>query len=115
MNAAAAIWIIRLSVSAVMVVFGLSQLIRPGRWLDYLPRLTRWLLPVRPESFMRSHGLGNLALGTLLASGMWPAVLLWAAIGWWVSILPFALRHDVYIGLRDMAIIAALAACLLLL
>lgn len=110
-----AIWLLRLSIGLVMVLFGINQVLQPKNWLSYVPKWLRWLLPVKFELFMRCHGLGNLLLGAVFITGIWPVAMTWIVLLWWGSILPFALRYDLYIALRDLAIIAALASLLFLL
>lgn len=107
--------LIRISIGAVMILFGLSQMVAPKRWLGYVPWWLDFLLPMPSRIFMRLHGLGNLVLGTLLAGGWWPLIIGYVAAGWWFSILPFALAYDMFIGLRDAVIICAICAYLILL
>lgn len=102
--------LIRLSIGATMVAFGVHQILRPQPWLVYIPAWLERLLPARPESFMRSHGSGNVALGLLFISGFSIVFVSWATVVWWLSILPFALWHDWAIGLRDFAVICAALA-----
>ena len=102
--------LIRLSIGLTMVVFGLHQLARPRPWLVYIPAWMERLLPIKPETFMQSHGAQNVTLGLLFISGWHIVFVSWATVVWWLSILPFALWHDWAIGLRDMAIICAVLA-----
>jgi uncharacterized membrane protein YphA (DoxX/SURF4 family) len=105
-----AILLIRLSIGLTMACFGLSQLINPKGWLGYIPEWLEVLMPMKPTSFMREHALGNFFLGLLFVIGVWPVVVAWIVAAWWLSILPFALRYDRYIGLRDISIICATLA-----
>lgn len=107
-------WIIRISVGLLMVIFGLSQFLRPEPWLRFVPKWLQALLPLKPEHFMRLHALGNLTLGVWVISGMWPVLAVIAAGVWFLSIIPFALLEDFHVGLRDAVILASLAALLLL-
>lgn len=106
--------LIRLGVGVVMVLFGLSQLRSPELWLTYIPRIIRFFMPMEPKIFMRIHSLGNLGLGLLLCLGIWFPVILWITIFWWISILPFAFYYEYTVGLRDVSIILALIALLML-
>jgi len=109
-----AILLIRLSVGFTMVCFGLSQFINPHTWLGYIPKWLELLMPMKSTSFMREHAAGNFVLGVLFMIGVWPVVTAWIVAGWWLSILPFALRYDRYIGLRDVCIICATIAVIVL-
>ncbi len=106
--------LLHVSIGVTMVAFGLHQAVRPSAWFEYLPRLIRWLLPVSPEHFMRSHGVLNIILGAWLISGIWPVPATWTALAWWASILPFAFMVKWTIGLRDLCIICALVSLLLI-
>lgn len=109
-----AILLLRVAPALTMVIFGLNQLLRPGDWLDYIPAWATKSSPMKPESSMRLHSLGNLAFGLFLASGWHPLLAAWVALVWWVSILPFAFRVNWAIGLRDLTISLGLVALILL-
>jgi len=109
-----AILLIRLGVGLTMIAFGVSQFVNPKGWIGYLPGWMQKLMPMKPTSFMREHAVGNFILGLLFVIGIWPVVIAWCVALWWLSILPFALRYDRYIGLRDGAIILAVVAVILL-
>jgi uncharacterized protein YjeT (DUF2065 family) len=106
--------LIRGGIGLVMVLFGLSQLRKPEKWLKYIPKLIQFLMPVKPESFMRVHSLGNISLGLLLLTGLFQPLTIWLAIAWWIWVSPFAFYYEVTVGLRDFAIIMALVALLVL-
>jgi hypothetical protein len=106
--------LIRLGVGIVMVLFGLSQMKSPEKWLQYIPKFFQFIMPVRPTSFMRAHSLGNLGLGAWLMIGGGGTWSIWISILWWISILPSAFYHAYTTGLRDFAIIMALIALLVL-
>jgi hypothetical protein len=106
--------VIRLGIGLNMVAFGVHQIVKPSEWLEYVPRFLRWMLPIKPESFLRSHGILNYALGLWLMIGWAPIIATSAAIIWWVSILPFAFMVKWSIALRDVSIICALVGLLLL-
>jgi hypothetical protein len=106
--------LIRIGVGIVQAVFGISQFKSPHKWTSYMPGLIRFILPVSPETFMRVHAMGNLALGILLLAGLWMPVTIWLALAWWIWILPFAFYKDFSIGMRDTAIIMSLIALLVL-
>lgn len=109
-----AVTLIRTGVGITMLCFGLSHLIRPQAWIVYIPRWIRHISPLAPVEVMRLHSFGNLLLGGLFGSGLVRGVTPWLIAMWWLSILPFALVHDRYIGLRDFAIIMALFAVIVL-
>lgn len=109
-----AAFIIRLGIGTTMVAFGLHQIVHPEKWLEYIPKWLGFFLPTSREHFLRSHGAGNFLLGTWLILGFWQPVAVWITLLWWVSILPFALRVQWSIGLRDLSIIASLVALLLI-
>lgn len=106
--------LIRLGVGIVMLLFGLSQIKSPAKWLGYIPGFLKFIMPIRPTSFMRLHSLGNIVLGGLLVSSFWQPVSIWLALIWWGTILPFAFYYGYTTGLRDFAIIMALVSLLLL-
>lgn len=110
-----AILLIRLGIGFTMVCFGLSQFFNPQGWLMYIPGWLEKLLPMKATTLMREHALGNFFLGLLFMIGVWPLVLAWLVLLWWLSIFPFALRHDHYIALRDLSIIMATIAVIVLL
>lgn len=109
-----AILLIRLGIGFTMVCFGLSQLVNPQGWLMYIPGWLEKLMPMKATTFMREHALGNLGLGLLFIIGVWPLVIAWLVVLWWASIFLFALRHDRYIALRDLSIIMAGIAVIVL-
>lgn len=113
-DAETAALLIRIGVGTVMIAFGASQFRSPHKWLDYMPRFVRFILPIEPAAFMRVHSLSNLVLGILLLSGLWMPAALGFVLAWWIAILPFAFYKDFTIGLRDFAIIMALIAMLVL-
>jgi hypothetical protein len=106
--------ILRLAPALTMVIFGLNQWVKPSDWVHYIPPSLARSSPMKPESSMKLHALGNLAFGLLLASGWHPLVGVWIALIWWASILPFAFRVNWAIGLRDLSITLGLVALLLL-
>jgi hypothetical protein len=106
--------LIRLGVGICMILFGISQVKSPRNWFVYLPGPVRFILPTKPETFMRIHAIGNLVLGIILAANLWMPVTVWLNIFWWASILPFAFYKEMSTGLRDAAIIVSLIALLVL-
>lgn len=106
--------LIRVIVGATMMSFGVHQIVRPGAWSGYLPPQLIRLLPAPKNSFMRTHGLGNLALGLGLFIQLLPFVVDWIVLVWWLSILPFAFYADWAVGMRDASVIAALAALIIM-
>ena len=111
-----AVWLIRGGVSLTMIVFGLNEMANPNAWLQYIPESLRRSSPIAPATSMRLHALGNIAFGLFLIAGNFhPLIAAWVAIIWWVSILPFAFKVKWDIGMRDLTIVAALAALISLL
>lgn len=106
--------IIRLSIGLAMIVFGASQMKSPEKWLKYMPGIIRFLMPIKPTSFMRMHSVGNISLGFLLAAGLFQPVSIWMALLWWIWVSPFAFYYEFTVGLRDLAIIMSLVSLLLL-
>ena len=106
--------LIRIGVSSVQVLFGLSQQRSPEDWLGYIPKPIQFIMPIKPAKFMRIHSLGNLGIGIWLLSGLALPVAIWVSLLWWIWILPFAFYKAMSIGLRDFAIIMSLIALLLL-
>lgn len=115
MDTDVAIMLIRYGAALTMVVFGISQMLNPNKWIDYIPESLRKISPIQPQTTMRLHAIGNVLLGLWLISGMYIEIALWANIIWWISILPFAFIKEWTIGLRDVSIIMALIAALALL
>lgn len=110
-----ALTLIRTSIGGVMVIFGLSQMVKPAYWERYEPSWLKKLLPISSSLSLRIHGVGNFGLGLMYMLGINPVLFSWLVAIWWLSILPFALWDDIYVGLRDVAIIAAVFAGLALL
>jgi uncharacterized protein YjeT (DUF2065 family) len=106
--------ILRLAPALTMVVFGLHQMLRPQEWLHYIPEWASRMSPMKPQTSMRLHALGNVAFGLFLASGWHPVLGAWIAVLWWLTILPFAFRVSWAIGLRDLTITLGLVALILL-
>ena len=106
--------LLRLAPALTMVIFGIHQWAKPSEWLHYIPAWATKSSPMKPESSMKLHALGNIAFGLFLASGWHPLLSVWVALIWWVSILPFAFRVSWAIGLRDLTITVGLVALLLL-
>lgn len=105
---------LRLSVGLMMIAFGLHQMWRPDKWLEYIPRWLGRVLPVSALSFMASHGFGNFVLGTALALGVWQPVILWIVLVWWLSLLPFVFYVNWRNGFRDIVAIAAVISLIVL-
>jgi uncharacterized membrane protein YphA (DoxX/SURF4 family) len=109
-----AILLIRLGTALTMVVFGIHQFVRPGAWIHYIPEGLAKMSPMSKEGQMKMHAAGNVIFGLWLALGLYPLIGAWVALIWWITILPFSFRKwD--IGLRDLSIIAGLAALIMLL
>lgn len=113
MNAAELL--LRLGPALTMVVFGVNQWMRPQSWVHYIPSALQRTSPMKPESSMKLHALGNLAFGLFLATGWHPLLGAWIAFVWWLSILPFAFKVSWAIGMRDLSITVSLLALILLL
>lgn len=108
------ILLIRLGTALTMVVFGIDQFARPANWTHYIPDSLAKMSPMSKDMQMRLHAAGNVIFGLWLALGLFPILGAWVALIWWLSILPFSFRKwD--IGLRDLSIIASLAALIILL
>lgn len=106
--------LLRIGVGVVMVAFGIYQILRPGPWLIYIPKLVRFIMPLEATTIIRIHSLGNLSLGMLLLAGLWLPVTLWLVLAWWTFILPLCTRADLTVGLRDFGFIMMIAALILL-
>lgn len=109
-----AVLLIHLVVGFTMLCFGLSQLINPKGWTQYLPKWLAAILPFKPTTVLRLHSLGNVSLGLLFMSTLWPVIVAYLVAAWWTFIFPFAFRQDRYIALRDLSIIAAIVATIVL-
>jgi len=115
MNIQTAIMLIQWPIAITMIVFGIHQMSKPAMWLKYIPAWILKMTPVKPETEMRLHALGNLVFGLFLGFGFgFPLVAAWIAFIWWLSIIPFAWRVDWTIGMRDLCITLALAALIFL-
>ncbi len=91
-----------------MVAFGAHQITCPKSWHHYLPPWVERRLPVgRNEAFLL-HGAGNVSLGLLLISGLFPRLTIRSAIWWWITVTPFAARADWRSGARDLGILGSL-------
>lgn len=106
--------IIRVGVGVTMVGFGLHQIVKPMDWSMYIPAWLSKIDPIPKGLTLQMHGVGNFLLGLLFMAGFWPQVFDWLALAWWLTILPLALYVKWSIGLRDLTIIAALAALIIL-
>ncbi len=106
--------LIRLSVGVVMVLFGAHQISTPSYWRRYMPGIIRFLLPIQSSTFFRIHGLGNVSIGLLLMSGLFPPVSACIALTWWIWVTPFAAYYDFSVGMRDFVIVMALLAVVFL-
>jgi len=107
-------FLLRFGVSLIMLVFGIHQLIKPQDWFEYIPKWLQDFLPTKPTTEMRMHALGNILFGGFLLSNIYPVAAGWVAFIWWLTILPFAFRRSWAIGMRDLTIIFALGAYILL-
>ena len=110
-----ALYILRLAPALTMIVFGLHQYARPQGWLTYIPNWASRVSPLKPQTTMRLHSLGNVVFGLFLASGWHPLIGAWVALLWWLSILPFAFRVSWAVGMRDLTITLGLVALIFLL
>lgn len=110
------LFVISFGVAITMISFGINQLTKPYKWLDYLPPWLIKMSPLKPETDMRIHSLGNIIFGLYLIFPFYhPLIAAWIAFIWWLTILPFAFRYNWAIGMRDLSIILALLALILLL
>ena len=109
--------VLRLGTALVMVVFGVHQMLWPHEWFEYLPAWLKKLSPVSDTTDMRLHAVGNIFLGLWfgLAGTLFPFVIAWLVLIWWLSILPFAFRRNWSIGMRDTTIIFGVIAYLMIL
>lgn len=115
MNIDAAILILEVGSAITMVSFGIHQLINPKEWLKFMPPWMIKYSPLKPETEMRIHALGNILFGLFLVLNFGLALCAaWIAFVWWLSIVPFAWRVDWALGLRDLNISLALAALIFL-
>jgi hypothetical protein len=103
---------LRIIISATMVLFGIDQITNPNAWTSYVPDKIAELTHMNKKLIIRVHSFGNLILGVLFGTGVNLTFTTWATLIWWVSILPFAFLYDWRIGLRDTAIVGALALIL---
>jgi uncharacterized membrane protein YphA (DoxX/SURF4 family) len=110
-----AIWLLRVGIALVMVVFGINQLANTKAWLEYIPEFVRKISPLSPETQMRWHALGNIVFGLFLVAGnFYPLIAAWVALIWWLTILPFAFKKwD--IGMRDLTTTISIIALIHLL
>lgn len=116
MNIQAAIMLIEWPVGITMLIFGIHEMAKPAEWLKFLPGWMIRTSPMKAETQMRMHALGNIIFGLFLIFNFgFPLVAAWIAFVWWLSIVPFAWRVDWTIGLRDLSIALSLAALIFLL
>lgn len=101
---------VRYATGAVMIAFGISQIVNPKSWTHYEPEWLKKILPVSSELFMQSHGGINVGLGLLFVSGWRLHFISWTTYLWWLSILPFAFKVDWRSGARDFIIVMSLLA-----
>lgn len=99
-----------------MIVFGVHQLRKPVEWLKFIPPWMHKMSPMKPETEMRFHAVGNLLFGLFLIFNLgFPLVAVWIAFIWWLSIVPFAWRVDWALGMRDLTIAVSLLSLILIL
>ncbi len=108
------IFVISFGVGITMIAFGINQLTKPGNWLGYMPSWLTGASPMKPETTMRIHALGNILFGLFLIFPLYPIVAAWIGLIWWITILPFAFKYDWRIGMRDLSIVFALIALVML-
>jgi len=106
--------LLRGSTAITMIVYGVHQILRPVSWFSYVPGWLVKILPMKPETFMKEHGVGNALLGLLLLFNVRPEFTYWVVLVWWLSILPFAFYEDWRNGMRDIVIIAGITALITL-
>jgi uncharacterized membrane protein YphA (DoxX/SURF4 family) len=106
--------LIRLSVGATMISFGINQIIKPNIWQEYIPKWLEKLDPLPTSLTLQLHGVANLALGFLFVIGFLPEFFDWVVLAWWLSILPFAFYARWTLGARDVITIVALIVLILL-
>lgn len=106
--------VVRVAIGAIMVSFGIHQIVNPSFWFGYVPPRLAKLLPTSSTSFMRTHGVGNLTLGFIYLIGLLPNIFDWVVLAWWLSILPFAFYYEWAAGMRDVGIMAGITALIIL-
>jgi len=109
-----AVWILRIALALVMIVFGISQLSTPLIWSHYVPGFLAERLGDSFSLMLRGHALVNIFLGLFLISGLFPRLAALLALLWLAGLTPFAFKTwD--IGIRDSALTLSALALLSLL
>jgi len=109
-----ALFVLKASVAALMIIFGVHQFVHPDKWQNYIPKWTERTYGVASESIIRFHALGNLILAIFLISSVFPLAAAWAVFIWWAATLPFSFMEDWRNGVRDLMVSAAVLAIIYL-
>ena len=102
-----AIQLLKIGPSAMMILFGIAQLIQPQSWEMYIPTV---IVQYTGSWFLVVHALINICLGILLWSEWKPKLITAAVVVWYISIIPFAFLVDKSGALRDIVIVMSLIA-----
>lgn len=108
---------IRLLTSAIglnMIVFGINQIARPPKWHNYIPEWLAKLLPVSKTTALRLHGSGNVSLGLLFMTAYKLHMTGLLVAAWWAFVTPFCARVSWRAGVRDVSILSAIIAVMML-
>jgi hypothetical protein len=107
--------LLRIPAALLMLSFGINQMWKPYYWVEEIPPIIKDNLPTKPESFMRVHSLGNIALGVLLLSGLWLYIITWLSALWLTSIvLAIFINKNWTVAMRDLCVAASLFALIIL-
>lgn len=109
------VMILKVGSALTMLLFGIHQLAVPAEWHIYVPEWVPKTTRMSIGSIMRIHAIGNIAIALYLVSGITPLLSAWAALIWWVSILPFAFASDWKIAMRDLSVTFSILALVFLL
>lgn len=99
--------VLRFGLGAVLLWFGLSQLIAPVAWTSFLPS---WIAGIiTPETFVIINGLSEVVLGVMLLGGIFTRIIAILTALHLASIL-FSVGYSSDIAVRDFGLMMAAIA-----
>ncbi len=101
--------IIRITLAALFLWFGVQQLLHPDAWTVYLPQWTGYL-PIPGTMLVRLNGWMEVVLGAAMAAGLFVRIAS-AVLG--AHLLFIALSVGGAVGARDLALAATTLALVL--
>ena len=89
-------------VGAVMVGFGVHQLMNSRKWVKYIPEPISEAVPLKDELIIKAHASANVSLGLLYILFRSNPAVRWIVAGWWLNVMLICGHYRIKEGVRDI-------------